>query len=242
MNTQLEETSDERAGGLVYAQLREMIIEGELAPGTTVSQAELARRLGLSRTPVREAVRQLQRDGLVQAAPNQRVRVAELNPADFELIYASRILYETLALGITFPRLTDPDVAGLDRELRNMRQAVDEVDYQAWDTAHDRFHDLLAVHAPSELKRQIAPFYDRSRRYRRRFESLDPRNWNVGDSAHETILQACRADDEITAVQELARHIAGVSLTHLIHFHPGYEPTMLRGALRLVLGDTVGTW
>lgn len=233
---------DERAGGVVYDQLREMIIDGDLAPGTVISQAELARRLGLSRTPVREAVRQLQRDGLLRAEPKRRVRVVDLDPADFELIYASRILYETLALGITFPRLTAADLAALEQALADMREAAGRGDYQGWDVAHDRFHGLLVVHAPAELKRQIAPYYERARRYRRRYESRDPRHWNVGDAAHEAIVEACRAGDERRVVGELARHIAAVSMTHLINFYPGYEPTMLRRALRMVLADPVEAW
>src|SRR4029077_7455826 len=67
--------------GQVYARLREAILNAELAPGLTMSQAALADQLGVSRTPLREALRLLQGEGLIEAEPNRRVRVAPVTAA-----------------------------------------------------------------------------------------------------------------------------------------------------------------
>src|ERR1700683_1648317 len=85
----------------VHAYLRECILDGTLRPGTKLSQVSLAAQLGISRTPLREVLRMLQEEGLVEIEPNQRTRVAGLDPQELDDIYASRILLETLALSMT---------------------------------------------------------------------------------------------------------------------------------------------
>src|SRR5260370_37263650 len=72
-----------------------------LLPGTKLSQVTLAAQLGISRTPLREVLRMLQEEGPVEIEPNQRTRVAGLDPAELDDIYASRILPETLAPSMT---------------------------------------------------------------------------------------------------------------------------------------------
>ena len=81
----------------VHAYLRECILDGTLKPGTKLSQVSLAAQLGISRTPLREVLRMLQEEGLVEIEPNQRTRVSGLDPAELDDVYASRILLETLA-------------------------------------------------------------------------------------------------------------------------------------------------
>ena len=81
----------------VHDLLRRLILGGRLAPGVVLSQVELARRLGVSRTPVREALRLLQQAGMVSAEPNLRCRVLGFDPDDIEALYMKRILMESLA-------------------------------------------------------------------------------------------------------------------------------------------------
>src|SRR6202046_2344633 len=85
----------------VHAYLRECILDGTLTPGTKLSQVALAEQLGISRTPLREVLRMLQEEGLVEIEPNQRTRVAGLDPQELDDTYAVRILMETLALSMT---------------------------------------------------------------------------------------------------------------------------------------------
>ena len=87
----------------LHAYLRECILDGTLTPGTKLSQVTLSEQLGVSRTPLREALRMLQEEGLVEIEPNQRTRVAGLDPQELDEIYARRILMETLALSMTSP-------------------------------------------------------------------------------------------------------------------------------------------
>src|SRR6202162_6569657 len=82
----------------VHTYLRECILDGTLSPGTKLSQVSLAAQLGISRTPLREVLRMLQEEGLVEIEPNQRTRVAGLDPEELDAVYASRILLENVTL------------------------------------------------------------------------------------------------------------------------------------------------
>src|ERR1700735_2814313 len=90
----------------VYDRIRTAILHGELAPGSVMSQVVLADELGVSRTPLREALRILQSEGLVEAEPTRRVRVAPLTAKDLEQLCVMRIALESTALRISIPRLT----------------------------------------------------------------------------------------------------------------------------------------
>src|SRR5215472_17054183 len=107
---------------VVHDRLRNAILRGELDPKVPLSQVQLAARLGVSRTPLREALRMLQREGLIDSEPNRRVRVAELSVADLEQQYASRVLLEALAVRLTLPVYTDDDLAELRRALARMTE------------------------------------------------------------------------------------------------------------------------
>jgi DNA-binding GntR family transcriptional regulator len=74
----------------LHAYLRECVLDGTLTPGTKLSQVALADQLGVSRTPLREVLRMLQEEGLVEIEPNQRTRVAGLDPQELDEIYACR--------------------------------------------------------------------------------------------------------------------------------------------------------
>src|SRR5262249_61656538 len=101
----------ERAAGVVRARLRSAILGGDPAPTAPLSQVRLAARLGVSRPPLREALRMLQREGLIDSEPNRRVRVAKLSLADLEQLYAGRVLIEALAVRLTVPAYTVDDLA-----------------------------------------------------------------------------------------------------------------------------------
>src|SRR5213596_3382734 len=78
----------------VHRTIRDAILDGKLEPGTTMSQVTLADELGVSRTPLREALRMLQNEGLIESEPNRRVRVSEVSIADIEELYTIRVPLE----------------------------------------------------------------------------------------------------------------------------------------------------
>src|ERR1700691_1560734 len=120
----------------VHAYLRECILDGTLRPGTKLSQVSLARQLGISRTPLREVLRMLQEEGLVEIEPQQRTRVAGLDPQGLDDVYASRILLETLALSMTLDTFTAERQREAKRMLTLMRQAAKTGDFGKWFDSH----------------------------------------------------------------------------------------------------------
>src|SRR3954467_5497274 len=120
----------------VHPYLRECILDGTLKPGTKLSQVSLAAQLGISRTPVRGVLRMLQEEGLVEIEPNQRTRVAGLDPQELDDLYASRILLETLALSMTLDQFTAADAKLARGLLKDMHSASRRGDFNAWFAAH----------------------------------------------------------------------------------------------------------
>src|SRR5712691_12463113 len=124
----------------VHTYLRECILDGTLTPGTKLSQVTLSEQLGISRTPLREVLRMLQEEGLVEIEPNQRTRVAGVDPQELDDIYASRILLETLALSMTIGHFGAKARAEAKRMLTAMRRAAKTGDFDAWFAAHTDYH------------------------------------------------------------------------------------------------------
>ena len=185
---------DGRAVADAYESLRAAILVGSLVPGSHTTQVAIARELGLSRTPLREAVRMLERDGLLELEPNQRIRVAPLSVADVEELYAMRIALETLAICKTVPSFTPQDIADLE-EL--CAAASDEADAHAdpgegragrAQAAHDAFHARFISGAGGRLSAAIAQLTDHAERYR--LVNLLPSSYADRDETRRAMLAA----------------------------------------------------
>ncbi len=220
----------------VHDRLRTLILEGTIAPGSVLSQVKLAEDLGVSRTPLREALRRLQEEGLITAERNRRARVADFDPDDLESLYATRIAVEALAIYLTVPRLTDADLAELRAAFDEMHAAVR--DYEAWELPHRRFHELLTLHCGEKLRESVRGYAQRAERYRRIWLYADSGTnaWAVGDAEHEAILRACEERAADLAAKRLAGHVGRAGLTMMTLMVPAREPRVIRGALQLTLG------
>ena len=112
--------------------MREAILEGEIAPGAVMSQVALADELGVSRTPLREALRMLQSEGLVDAQANRRVTVRPISATDVEELVVMRVALETEAIRLSVERLQPEDIAGLEGRLAEMAHFAKAKDYARW--------------------------------------------------------------------------------------------------------------
>lgn len=125
-------------------ELRSAIVDGRLAPGERFSVAQLAQLLGVSRTPVREALLQLERQGVVRFERNRGVRVLETSAHDVQEVFEMRLLLEVPATRRACARLRDDELQALERELAGMAAADEEAPFMAHDA---RFHELLLAAA-----------------------------------------------------------------------------------------------
>jgi len=219
----------------VHAYLRERILDGTLTPGTKLSQVALAEQLGISRTPLREVLRMLQEEGLVENEPNQRTRVAGLDPQELDDIYASRILMETLALSMTMGNFGAACRKDARRLLTAMRRAAKMADFDAWFAAHADYHRLITAGAGETLQRQLRVLADRTIRYIRIYQLSDPTSWQTaGDIEHAQILDALVAGDERGALTGMAHHLARTALRVLTDCAPDYVPVAVPHAVALI--------
>lgn len=125
----------------VYAQLREWIIEGTLAPGEKLRDVELAERLGTSRTPVREALRRLEDEGLIETKQNAWTRVASVDAALATRIYPILRVLEPLALELSFPNFTADDIRGMRLLNRRVETALRRGDARIAALEDTELHD-----------------------------------------------------------------------------------------------------
>jgi GntR family transcriptional regulator, rspAB operon transcriptional repressor len=188
----------------VHARLRAAILAGELGEGAVTSQVTLAERFGVGRTPLREALRMLQREGLVISQPNHRVRIAELSSEDAEELYIMRIALEAVAIRITVPHLTSADLAEMDGLMAQMEHYAKLRDAVGYSDPHRQFHHRLLYAAGPRVSAQIDELFDHSERYRRRFGAAG--SWEARRAEHRAILDAAAEGDRETAAELLAAH------------------------------------
>jgi DNA-binding GntR family transcriptional regulator len=219
----------------LHTYLRECVLDGTLTPGTKLSQVALADQLGVSRTPLREVLRMLQEEGLVEIEPNQRTRVAGLDPQELDDVYACRILMETLALSMTLDTFTTKHQREAKSLLTAMRQAARSGDFPKWFDAHTRFHRLITAGAGAALRRQLTAFADRTIRYIRIYQLSEPASWqSAGDVEHTRILEALVEKDNAAALSGLAHHLARTAERVLADCAPDYPVSAVPHALQLV--------
>jgi DNA-binding GntR family transcriptional regulator len=127
----------------VYRRLRDLIVEGVYAPSERLTHAELSRRLGAGRMPVRQALHRLEADGLVVSTPNRGVRVAPAAVSYAEELYAVRLIVEPSLLAALAGTLTPAEIARMHEQLDRMEAVVDRPpDFQV---AHRDFHMVAAA-------------------------------------------------------------------------------------------------
>jgi DNA-binding GntR family transcriptional regulator len=223
---------------IAYERVKTAILRTELEPGSVVSQVKLAKSLGVSRTPLREALRLLQREGLVEAQHNQRVKIAGMSVSDMEELYALRITTEALALRCSVPRLTNDDFGTLHKLVKEMDVMMERNDVDGWEVPHREFHRQLIRHAGPRSERLIRELSDQAERYRRAFIKQGMHGWATSAQEHKAILQSCERTDVNGAVEGLARHLARTSLAIFLNQAPDFEPALVRLALKSVLAGT----
>ena len=216
---------------VVHDNLRAAILRGELEPGGNVSQAHLARTFGAGRTPLREALRLLQREGLVIAAPNRQVRIAPLTAADFEEIAIARLALETVAIRITVPALTSADVAALEGHLAQMEHFQRVGDQLGLQRPHRAFHQALVAAGP-RVSAEIGELSDHAERYRLRFGAFG--KWDERRAEHRAVLDAAASGDAEGAADRLAEHYVRTIRLVFSGLDCDHDLSRLRTTLRVV--------
>jgi DNA-binding GntR family transcriptional regulator len=218
----------------VHAYLRELIVDGTLPPGTELKQAELARIFAVSRTPLREAFRMLQEEGLVSAEPNQRSRVLGIDPDELDMLYAARVTLESLGVRVTAGRLSREDLRSAAGAMREMDRAYRADDMPSWSVAHHRFHRTVVSGCGTRVLRTITSYAEQSERYVRSLQARHRDGFPARHREHEAILAAVQDGDPERAVTQMAQHLAGTALRLMKDCSPDHEPYAVPAAVAMV--------
>jgi len=187
--------------------VRRAILEGRLRPGETLSISDLAADLGVSHSPVREALQQLAGQGLILLRPARTAVVAPLDLSELEEIYRLRELVEVDALGRAAAQLSATDIEVLERQFELLSAAATDSD-PFWD-AHNAFHTaLMAPVLTTRLQRVITELWHAAERYIRIvYIETDVLFTRSPRERHEPLLVAARAGDGELMRSTMAAHL-----------------------------------
>ena len=193
--------------GLAAETVRSQILRRELAPGIKINQASLADQLGISLVPLREALRKLEAEGLVQIVPHRGVFVCTISRDELEDLYTIRMLLEGMATRAAVARLTDDHVAKLSALVLEMEQETSREDYAKLLLLNRAFHlTLYEVSGRSFLCDLITGLWKKSERYRALYVHLPGRS-RQALTEHKEILQALQGRYAKEAVRAVRNNI-----------------------------------
>lgn len=192
---------------LVFEALREAIINGQLEPGERLMEIQLAEELGVSRTPVREAIRKLELEGLVLMVPRKGAYVASLSMKDVVEVFEIRGALEGLAAALAAERITDEELEKLERQYVKSVEQMEKADLKGMVEVDTGFHQILYQASRNErlaqiinnLREQIQVFRQTSLSY--------PGRMRIALQEHREIVDAISARDPETARRLAQEHV-----------------------------------
>ena len=198
----------ESVGDQVLDHIRAAILSGQLAAGTRIDQHAVADTLGVSIIPVRESIRQLEAEGLVEKRPYRGAFVAVLSMTELVDIYVAREALEQLAAQIAVERMTPEVLRSLEALLADMESATELGDRSALFDLNGAFHFTLYTASQNKILCQlIEGLWERSTVYRRRFTFM-PERAQQALTEHQLILDACRRRDAEAAGKAVRLNVA----------------------------------
>jgi DNA-binding GntR family transcriptional regulator len=219
----------------VHQELRQLILEGSVEPGMVLNQAELARAFGVSRTPMREAFRMLQEEGLIHAEPDRRAVVIGLDLADLDAMYGARLVLEALAVRMTVPVTSPEALAALEDALTQMHELrAERQTSAAWNQAHDEFHRLATAGATVQVLRLLGTLRERTHRYLLLAQTSDTVSWETAQRRHQAILDAFKRKDAETASAAMAEHLASTAFRVVTSADPGRDLPTVESAVAML--------
>jgi len=199
----------------VADKLRDQIIRGEIPEGAQLRQDAIATQYQVSRIPVREALRQLDAEGLISIVPNRGAIVPALSPSDIEELFSIRALLEPEVLKLSVPHLTEADFSEADAVLDTYVSELRKPDHvSTWGRLNWQFHSILYSRANQPRFMAIIRNVNNSGERYTRLQLYLTHGVKRANEEHHQILELCRRRDIQAACELLRQHIshAGDSL------------------------------
>ena len=210
MNDQLELNMDAYLPlrDVVFNTLREAILRGDLVPGERLMELQLAAKLGVSRTPIREAIRMLEQEGLAITIPRKGAIVAGMTEKDMQDVLEIREALEELSVQVACDKITEEEVARLRENMENFEDSLKSGDLKRMAEADVAFHDVI-YQATDNLKLINMLNNLREQMYRYRVEYLkNPSNHEQLLREHEAIYRGIMEKDKDAVTEMIRKHIS----------------------------------
>ncbi len=191
----------------IATNLRELIISGELTPGTRIIEAEVASQLGVSRGPLREALRILETEGLLESIPGRGSFVIQTSKRDIQELYSLRCILEEEAMRLAIDNGTKDDFDRLQKTVESMLKAAEEQRQREVREFDYQFHSQIWEIADHILLRNVLESITIQVRMYLAVQTQLYEDLPDGVFDHQLILQALRNRDKDTAVQLLKDHL-----------------------------------
>lgn len=198
---------------VVFNTLRQAILKGELAPGERLMEIQLADRLGVSRTPIREAIRKLELEGLVLMIPRKGAEVAKISEKSLRDVLEVRRSLEELAIELACQRMTEEEITRLEETQEAFREAVNHGDAMGIAESDEHYHDIIYYGTGNARLVQILNNL-REQMYRYRLEYIkDADKRQVLLVEHDNILKAIKRRRVAEAKEAMREHIDNQEIT-----------------------------
>ena len=198
-------TGERRAAA--YSEIRDRILKAEYEPGAALSEYQIAASLDVSRTPVREALKQLEQEGLVRSIPQKGVFVTDLSVSDIDEIYQIREQLETFAARVAATEMSAKESADLIAELRSAKENPDEGSLEDAFDADIHLHEaIIAVTRNRRLAQILSTLADQVHRIRA-LSARTPGRLRAAVDEHLEIMEAIQRRDADAASEAMAEHL-----------------------------------
>ena len=201
----------------VYRALKTEIIKGSLKPGTKLSEGKIAKQMEVSRTPIREALRELAAEGFVKISPNQGVVVSNASVEDVQEVLQIRGVLEGLAARLATKMINEEEIKELEKYQKRMEYYTNKDDVLAFSEMDAEFHELILNICGNNRLIQIRKnLSDQAHRYRIRSLSV-PGRLKYSLKEHQEIVEALKRKNPEQADRLSQKHIENVLANILAH-------------------------
>jgi len=198
---------------VVFNTLRQAILKGELEPGERLMEIQLAERLGVSRTPVREAIRKLELEGLVNMVPRKGAEVASISEKNLRDVLEVRRALEELAVDLACTRLTGEDIKSLKEINKKFQTVMNSKDATIIAETDEAFHDIIYIGTGNDrLIQMLSNLREQMYRYRLEYVKDKSTRSNLVQE-HDIIIQALEERNVEDAKAVIRRHIDNQAVT-----------------------------
>ena len=204
------QSSNLSLGSQAYQELRRIILEGQVGPGKKLNEGELAKALGISRTPIREAINRLEKEGLVEIFPQRGAFVIQFTEKDVYELFLIRENLEGLAARLAAEKVTPASLAKLETCVEGFKEPFQEKDIQRYSREDLKFHQTIVLLSDARrLVKLVSLLLDHIRMFRLTTRGV-PDRMKASLADHRRIIEAMRQKNPEEAERRMRQHIQRV--------------------------------